>query len=361
MLISGIGTVFSRGRGIDCFEAALETGWQPPARSDFNGTLKHPVPVYGVDENTLKEKALSRKIRRADRFCKMAVAAAWDAVQDSGLNVSGPKKTLGIIVATAFGPHTTTFRFLDDILDYGDANVSPTIFSHSVHNAAASYIASTLQAHGPTLTLTQFDFPFHHALVLAEAWLREGRCDTVLVGTVDELGPVMAYVCREKLRIAPDGKIQPFCFSAPPRIVPGEGSAFFLLRKVPCDKSYGMINTISLGIGTEKKDTPDIYILDTGGMSADETAYGRFARSGAIVAGYAPLFGSIATGAGFHCAAAALMLRKQKRYACPVQENPSGAEICTITETAALNTITCVKTGCDQTSATIELSRCAEQ
>ncbi len=47
-------------------------------------------------------------------------------------------------MATAFGPHVTTFNFLDDILDHGDAAVSPTTFSNSVHNAAASYIAMAL-------------------------------------------------------------------------------------------------------------------------------------------------------------------------------------------------------------------------
>ena len=78
MNIAGIGTIFSRGRGIDRLEAALEEGWQPPVPMDFNGALKPPVPVYGTDGNDLTEKTLSRRIRRADRFCKMAVlAACW--------------------------------------------------------------------------------------------------------------------------------------------------------------------------------------------------------------------------------------------------------------------------------------------
>ena len=71
----------------------------------------------------------------------MAVLAAGDALADSGIEDKA-KRNIGMIVATAFGPHVTTFGFLDDILDHGDAAVSPTTFSNSVHNAAASYITT---------------------------------------------------------------------------------------------------------------------------------------------------------------------------------------------------------------------------
>jgi len=132
-------------------------------------------------------------------------------------------------VASALGTHGTTFQFLDEILTYGDAGVSPTVFSHSVQNAPAAYIASTLQLRGPVLTLTQVHFAFHHALILAAGWLAGGRCDHVLVGNMDELGAVMHYVCRSLLASPEDGKIRPFAFSATPVSIPGEGSAFLLL------------------------------------------------------------------------------------------------------------------------------------
>ena len=106
-------------------------------------------------------------MRRADKLSKMAVLAAADALQDSGLE--NAKQRTGIILATSFGAHQTTFDFLDDIIDYGEAQVSPTTFSNSVHNAAVSYIASVLDITGPTLTVTRFSFPFQSALQLAQA------------------------------------------------------------------------------------------------------------------------------------------------------------------------------------------------
>ena len=42
-----------------------------------------------------------KKMRRADRFTKMAVLAAWDAVKDSGIDIDGGRAGLGILLATA--------------------------------------------------------------------------------------------------------------------------------------------------------------------------------------------------------------------------------------------------------------------
>ncbi len=123
-------------------------------------------------------------IRRADRFAKMAVSASGKACSENFF----PRETsdVSIIVATMFGPHATTFKFLDNILDYSDKGASPTVFSHSVHNASASYIASALGIMGQTLTITCFQDPLKQALILAYAWLKSRQTEKVIVCYVDE-------------------------------------------------------------------------------------------------------------------------------------------------------------------------------
>lgn len=221
MKVLGAGLVCARGRGR---EAAVAE-WQLP---DFIEVpfQKEPFPVYAVSAATLTDKAVLGGMRRADRFSKIATLAAYDAVAASGLTLKESDRT-GIIFATAFGPHNTTFRFQDDIINYGDAGVSPTVFSNSVHNAAVSYISLTLGIKGPTWTTTGFCDPFGQAAALAQAWLSERRCDQVLLGGGDECGTVMEYICSKKLPIATDGKVR---MENPPVYVPGEGAAFFLLN-----------------------------------------------------------------------------------------------------------------------------------
>jgi 3-oxoacyl-[acyl-carrier-protein] synthase II len=314
------------------------------------------IPVCSVEEKTIIDKAVLKKMRRADRFSKMAVLAAWDAVKDSGIEIDEGGASLGIILATAFGAQVTAFRFLDEIIDHGDASVSPTLFSHSVHNAAASYIASALGNHGPTLTVTQFGLSFHQALILARAWIHEGRCEHVLVGSVEECGTVMEYLCSQKLEIAEDGKIRPFEFSPSPSAVPGEGSAFLLLSREGRDKKYCELRGVFLDDEAGEGD-PDLRILDADGMSEDETCYQEIASQDVLIGGYSPLFGSMLTGSAFHCAAAAVMLKNQTLYACPVQDNPHDARVCTSTEQKNLERIQCVRYSCLHERAVIELSR----
>ena len=356
MNLSGMGVVFARGRGIARFEEALQEGWHAPSRKALPSAPGEMIPVYAVEEKTITDKAVLKKMRRADRFTKMAVLAAWDAVKDSGIEIDGGGASLGIILATAFGPQVTAFRFLDEIIDHGDASVSPTLFSHSVHNAAASYVATALDNHGPTLTVTQFGLSFHQALILARAWLHEGRCENVLVGSVEECGTVMEYICSRKLEIPEDGKIRPFEFSSSPRAVPGEGSVFLLLSREERRRKYCELRGVFVGDEAEEGE-PDLRILDADGMSIDETGYQESASRSALIGGYSPLVGSMLTGSAFHCAAAAMMLRNQKLYACPVQDNPHGLRLCASTEEKDLETIQCVKYDCFRERAVIELGR----
>ncbi len=332
MFISGIGIVFTRGRGVDSFEKALKEGWREPSWTGL-------IPSYRVNPETLTDASLTKKIRRADKFTRMALFSAFDAYLNSGISLAN-KERLGIILATAFGPHSTTFSFIDDILDYGDANASPTKFSNSVHNAAASYVSSVLGSRGPTVTIAQFSFPFQNALALADIWLNEGRCDHVLCGCADEMNTVMEYVCKMKLKTAEDGKIRPFIFSTEPLSVPGEGSVFFLLSKEKCGNNYGKVTGINFSGQTND---PDITVIDTDGMTGDETVYRETANSGSMLAGYSPLFGSMLTGSAFNFAAASLMLKNQVAYNCPVSDNPSGVKVCGSGFSAGINKINCVR------------------
>ena len=100
MNVSGIGVVFAGGRGIGAFEEALRRGWSPPGRKEISASPGETMPVYSVEEETIKDKAVLRGMRRADRFNKMAVLAAFDAVIDSGIAVDETGTGLGIILAT---------------------------------------------------------------------------------------------------------------------------------------------------------------------------------------------------------------------------------------------------------------------
>ncbi len=169
MFIKGIGLISGSGIGFDLLQTPV-------------GGL----PTYISDE-LIKSYKLPRMMRRADRFSRICAIAANEAVADAG---SAPEimKNSGIMVVSAIGPHQTTFAFLDELLDYPEAEVSPTKFSHSVHNAAASYISILCGINGMSLTITGFDNPWFNALVMAETVLQQGSCQQILLVGADENG-----------------------------------------------------------------------------------------------------------------------------------------------------------------------------
>jgi hypothetical protein len=187
--ILGIGAVTPIGRDLNEISRRLAAN---------AGT---PPPLLRVSDDLLVEPKIARSMRRADRFIRMAAIAALDAWKCAENACAGiAKEQIGLIVTSGLGPHCRGFKFLDDILDSGDSNALPTDFSHSVHGAAASYIAGLLDLRGPSLTTTDFEIGFEQAVLLAQCWLHQGACKRVLVGAVEELGETMIRMAAELLR-----------------------------------------------------------------------------------------------------------------------------------------------------------------
>ena len=119
-------------------------------------------------EKVEQEDAFRTRLRRADLFIRLAVHAAHqvlEALEQAGAGII-PQQT-GLFLGTGFGPMQTNFEVLDLIVDAGQT--SPTLFSHSVFNAAAGYIAGLCNIRGPAVTLTDFSWPFFRAL--EQGWL----------------------------------------------------------------------------------------------------------------------------------------------------------------------------------------------
>ena len=185
--ILGVGAVTSLGRDLDAIARELAQ----PARA-FTDNLP-------VSDAILADPLLG-KMRRADRFIKMATLAtidAWESAKPAC--AGGSMDRVGLILSSGFGPHCRGFRFLDGLLDFGDSAALPTDFSHSVHGAASAYITQHIDLRGPSLSITDFEIGFESAVLTAQCWLAEDACDRVIVGGVEELGQVMAHCAARML------------------------------------------------------------------------------------------------------------------------------------------------------------------
>jgi 3-oxoacyl-[acyl-carrier-protein] synthase II len=318
--INGIGVTGGFGRGLTDLLSCLEnrvTHVKTPAlisARNSNGT-----PAYLADTAELETFVPKRSLRRIDHFSQMALLGAYLALQDAGITSLSGKRT-GLVVCSGYGASNTTFSFLDSIIDDGDVCASPTLFSNSVHNAAAGHISILLELDGPCLTVSQFEMSVPSALLSASRWLEEGRVDQVLFGAVDEYCSVLGYCWKRFFGENNNNIMSPL---APGRqsAIPGEGSAFFLLSKERSGSSrYGTIVHVGMGrhydSGISSIDET-IFFLGADGHKSCDRLYGDFMPPGAEAACYSPLYGSIPMGDAFDMAIAALSIRECKIFASP--------------------------------------------
>jgi hypothetical protein len=202
--VLGVGAVTALGRDVP--EIARLLGEAPNSARD----------PRRINDTSLAYPAWNSRLRRADRFVRMAALAALDA-WTSAQRAAGevPAEQVGLILTSGLGSHGRAFRFIDGMLDFGDAAALPTDFSHSLHGTATAYITELLALRGPSLTITDFESGVAQAFLLAQCWLARGRCQRVLVGAVEELGEVLLHCAAKVLGDVP--------------VIPGEGAVFFML------------------------------------------------------------------------------------------------------------------------------------
>jgi hypothetical protein len=139
--------------------------------------------------NIATPQELSRKLRRADDFIRLAAVAAFKTTHPLRTQMDEISDKCGIVLGTAFGTMQTNFEVLDQIIS--EQPTSPTLFSHSVFNAAVGYLASIFGMRGCALTVTDFSFPFFKALQQGYLALLSGNIDYCLVLQVETYSDVL--------------------------------------------------------------------------------------------------------------------------------------------------------------------------
>jgi 3-oxoacyl-[acyl-carrier-protein] synthase II len=246
MAIRGIGLVGGFGSGTEAALDALRNGATPnDVLSVQTSTGEIDYPVYQADPAPLKDFVPSSKLRRVNKYSRLAALAACLALQDAGRNIPCQCSDMAVIIASGYGASSTTFAFLDDVILEGDSFASPTRFSNSVHSSAASHVTILLKIRGPSLTVTQFEMSTVAALLNTRIWLEEKRVDSVLLGGVDQVNQVLLYCYHGFFGDQIPHEIMPLSYDLQ-TAVPGEGAAFMVLTRdegqVP---PYGYIDMVS--------------------------------------------------------------------------------------------------------------------
>lgn len=199
-VVTGLGSVDASGAGRESLAAAFADGAPRLAVVDrtaaYHRTGSARLAAL-VGELDLDRWVSAREARRMSPPSKMTVAAARMALADAGLDDAGldaaadPDPATAIFLATTYGPASFTEKILRQIRDEGPEAVSPFYFTESVANAPAAQVALATRALGANVTFTQREAGPLLALARGAEEVASGRARRALVGTVDEMPPVL--------------------------------------------------------------------------------------------------------------------------------------------------------------------------
>jgi len=231
--------------GIDCYINGA--GMISPQKTYDNDEFLSELAQY--DNNVLtcvlpnfKDYINPFQMRRLSRMLRMGLAAATICLRDAQL-----KTPDAIITSTGYGFQEDMGKFLTEILQQDEQQLTPTYFMQSTHNALSGLIALSVKCMGYNNTYTGKGFAFETALHDAMMLLQEKEAENVLIGSFDEAYQVLysEYVRMGYLKRESVNNLQLF-ESKTEGTLQGEGVAFFMLSDSALPHSWCRLRNLHM-------------------------------------------------------------------------------------------------------------------
>jgi len=184
VVITGLGCITALAESVDEFFAALCGGRSGISFIESFDISAYPVKFGGEIKNFVPTKYIEqRESKRMDRFAQFAVAAADQAVKDSGLDFSREDGfRAGVIVGTGIGGIKEIEEQHIRLLESGPKKVSPFCVPRLMANAASGNIAIRYGIGGPNISVASACASGSHAIGEAFINIACGRSDIMITG-----------------------------------------------------------------------------------------------------------------------------------------------------------------------------------
>ncbi len=252
VVVTGLGVVSPIGNNVETFWKNLVE-----ANCGIDFITKFPIDNLSVkiagevkDFNPEEYEIDKPFARRQDDFTIFAVAAAWQAMKQSGLvsiddngNGNIDPFRLGVYVGSGIGGFTTQYRETEKMIKDGAKWISPLFIPTMIANIAAGNIAIRHQAMGPCLPVVTACATSTHALGEAYRAIKHGYADAIITGgteaSVIPLG-VAGFANARALSTSEDPKYSSLPFNKNRLgFVMAEGAAVLVLEEYEHAKARG--------------------------------------------------------------------------------------------------------------------------
>ena len=246
VVITGIGAVSPLGlTAQESWENCINgvSGVGPITLFDASSFLvRIACEVKGFDPTQFMDSA---DARRRDRCQQLAAAAASEAIQHSGIQISEQNEyRVGVIISSAIGGISTLENAVRVIDRSGARRASPFTIPMMMPNGPSGLVAIDVGAKGPALSVSSACASSSDGIGLAWQYINSGAADVMLAGGAEATICSVAVAAFDRLgamsRRNEDYSMTPQPFdNNRDGLVMGEGSAVLVLETLDAARARG--------------------------------------------------------------------------------------------------------------------------
>lgn len=236
VVVTGLGAVTPVGNHVKDVWEGLKSGRNGIAPITLFDTGDYKAKLGAeVKDFDPKEYLEVNEVLRTDRYAQFAVAAAEQAVKESGVENNVEPERFGVYFGTGIGGIATFEREHARLMEKGPRRVSPLFVPMMIGNMAAGMIAIRHDCRGPAMPAVTACASGSNAIGEAMRLIRHGYADAVITGGAEAAvspSAVAGFVNMQALSQAqdPDGASLPFDRRRGGFVI-GEGAAALVLEE----------------------------------------------------------------------------------------------------------------------------------
>lgn len=240
VVITGAGTINALGHSVADTMTAMAEGRCGIGPLAFRDVERLSIQIGGQVRGFEAEGRYNRQqMSLYDRFTQFTLAAAAEAIAQSGITFSGELAAKsGVVLGTAGGGVSTWDDNYRSVYEDGKNRVHPFVVPKLMNNAAASHVSMEYNLKGPSFTVSTACASSNHAMAQAFQMVRTGIAPAMVTGGSESMlcfGGVKAW---EGLRVMSKDACRPFSANRN-GMVQGEGAGIFVFEEYEHARARG--------------------------------------------------------------------------------------------------------------------------
>ncbi len=244
VVVTGMGAITPVGNDIDTMWANMLAGVNGVEKITSFDTSDLKVHLAGTVKNFEPEKYIEkRELRKLDIYCQYAIAAAQQAVDDSGILGNINEERFGVYIGAGIGGLHSFVNNVTALNEGGPRKVSPFFIPMMIGNIATGNVAIRFKAKGVSLSVMSACATGTHSIGEAFHAIKDGYAEAIIAGGTEAVIAPLTIAGFQNMKALstnedPETASRPFDKNRD-GFVMGEGAGMLVLEEYEHAKARG--------------------------------------------------------------------------------------------------------------------------